>query len=146
MTEQHHPGGSADSFIDVRRAIADRLASALALSAQVNDVMAQAREIQGTAQTDDRSITAVVDHRGFVLDLRFTEQALDEGLDRLGPLVVRTVQDAAADARAQALRLRESLPAAPDAADDEALVARLETEGDALMDQALATIRKGRTA
>ena len=90
-----------------------------ALSAQLQRVAALAHaaealrdrldELRGDGRSEDRDVTASVDHRGMVLDLSFSDSALDAGPDHLAVAVTQAVEDAIRDVRRQAEPLRREI-------------------------------------
>jgi CRISPR/Cas system type I-B associated protein Csh2 (Cas7 group RAMP superfamily) len=54
-----------------------------------------------------------VDHRGFVTDVRLTEQAKARGIEEMSRLVQQTTDEAVADVRQQAARLQATLGGPP---------------------------------
>lgn len=57
--------------------------------------------LEVTVTSPDRSVTVVAGPGGAVRDVRFTEEALQLGPQRLGSLVMSTLQEAVADAARQ---------------------------------------------
>jgi DNA-binding protein YbaB len=86
-----------------------QLAAALQQSAQAQQVAARVAELRGTARTPDGAVQVDVDHRGFVLDVRLTEQAKERGTDGLAQAVLATTHDAIADVQRQAAPIQAAL-------------------------------------
>nr|WP_225953907.1 YbaB/EbfC family nucleoid-associated protein [Kibdelosporangium phytohabitans] len=105
------------------------------LRKQTSDLKAaqeQATNATGQAQTPDGQVAVTVNANGVVTDVRFTSWALIRNTpDQLGKLVVRTIQAAAADARAKSdaalAPLRQNLPDLTDLFPDAPSLAALNT-------------------
>lgn len=68
---------------------------------QLAGMRGELAELEVTATSPDRSVTVVAGPGGAVKDIRLTEEALQLGPQRLGGLLMSTLQEAVADAARQ---------------------------------------------
>lgn len=76
--------------------------------AQLGDMQSELADLEVTAVSPDHSIMVVAGPGGSVRDIRLTEQALEQGAERLGGTIMAVVREAVADAaRRQAAIVQE---------------------------------------
>ncbi|ONI70515.1 hypothetical protein ALI144C_48635 [Actinosynnema sp. ALI-1.44] len=99
----------------LRDQVEDMLVGLRKQTRELKAAQEQAANATGEARTPDGGVAVAVNASGVVTDVRFTSWALIRNTpDQLGQLVVRTIQAAAADARAKSdaamAPLRQNLP------------------------------------
>lgn len=97
--------------------LADQVQDALAAShrqaARARLAAVEVSELTGTGRSARGEVSAVVDHRGLVQDVRLTAAAMELDPAELRTAVLATVADANADLRAQAVEATRSLTVDP---------------------------------
>jgi DNA-binding protein YbaB len=80
---------------------------------QLAGMQSELASLEVTVTSPDRSITVVTGPGGAVRDIRFTEDALQLGAQRLGSLLMSTLQEAVADAARQQAGIVEEYAGGP---------------------------------
>ena len=80
---------------------------------QLAGMRGELAELEVTATSPDRSVTVVAGPGGAIRDIRFTEEAMELGPQRLGGLLMSTLQEAVADAARQQAGIVEEYAGGP---------------------------------